>query len=45
MRNLSVIRVGKNMKDCVIMSNRFTGGARIEQEIPGHAQIGFNMDA
>lgn len=39
------IRVGESVKDCVIMGNRFTGGAKIEQKIPGHAQIGFNMDA
>ena len=38
------IRVGENVKDCVIMGNQFTGGAKIEQKIPGHAQIGFNTE-
>lgn len=38
------IRVGENVTDCVILGNKFPGGAKIEQTGPGRAQIGFNVE-
>ena len=38
------IRVGEHVKDCVIMGNRFAGGAKIKEARKGHVQIGLNMN-
>ena len=39
------ITVSENVQDCVILANKFSGGARIVKDEKAGAQIGFNISA